>query len=51
MVVVCDFDRWVTFLGVGMVGAVPDMRVLREAWTKPRLVAFAVIKLNPMLSW
>ena len=48
---VCDFDGWVTFVGVGMAGAVHDMRVLREAWMKPRLVAFAVIKLNSMLSW
>ena len=36
VVTVCDFDGWVTFLGVGMAGAVHDMRVLREAWTKPR---------------
>ncbi|CAD6271334.1 unnamed protein product [Miscanthus lutarioriparius] len=36
VVAVCDFDGWVTFLGVGMAGAVHDMRVLREAWMKPR---------------
>lgn len=33
---VCDFDMRLTFLGVGMAGAVHDMAVLRTAWKQRR---------------
>ena len=32
---IADFDMRFTFVGVGMVGAIHDMAVLREGWTAP----------------